>query len=105
MKCTATQFASESVGFCSFGSYNPWNSEQQHVNGRYKVFCVLSAVKLDNKASRINVPGLFEFEMKRSHAKHGSSARDSVKRDLGLGVSFLSLRLCSTRIKILLLPL
>ena len=57
MKCTVTQFASESVGFCSFGSYKPWNSEQQHGYGRYKVFCVLSAVKLDDNASRINVRG------------------------------------------------
>ena len=57
MKCTVTQFARESVGFCSFGSYKPWNSEQQHVYGRYKVFRVLSAVKLDDKASRINVRG------------------------------------------------
>ena len=57
MKYTVTQLASESVGFCSFGSYKPWNSEQQHVYGRYKVFCVLSALKLDDKAFRINVRG------------------------------------------------
>ena len=58
-------------------------------------FWDLTAVKLDDKASRINVRGCLTFRVWK--------ACDSVKRDLGLGVSLnyrgsllLSLTLCST---------
>ena len=40
-----------------------WNHEQQHAYGHYEVYCVLSAVKLDNKASRINVRGSLTFRV------------------------------------------
>lgn len=49
-------------------------------------FAVLAAISHGTVNSSMYM-ALFEFEMKCSQAKHSSYARDSVKRDLGLGVS------------------